>query len=127
MQVLIVDDDEIFQLITTHLVKKAGLDASPRSFPHGQAAYLYLEQNRPCPAHTLILLDLNMPIMDGWQFLDQVKAHPQLSKYSIAIVSSSTDARDRERTLAYPQVVQFFSKPIRIQYLQELARQVAMG
>ncbi|HEY0054623.1 MAG TPA: response regulator [Pedobacter sp.] len=62
----------------------------------------------------IILLDLNMPVMDGWQFLEQFEVlRPLLSKnVDIFILSSSMDIRDKQRSEQYLSVKGFFSKPL---------------
>lgn len=120
-KVVIIDDDDVFQIMISMMVKRAGLDADPLCFGNGQAAVDYLLEHLPNTEHTLLLLDLNMPIMDGWEFLANSKNHQALGKYPVVIVSSSTDKRDREQAASYTQVIDFLTKPVSIEDLNQLA------
>lgn len=60
----------------------------------------------------LILLDLNMPIMNGWEFLDNVESHPSFSSIPIIILTSSDDRSDKERSKLYASVISYKTKPL---------------
>lgn len=60
----------------------------------------------------VILLDLNMPVMDGWQFLDEFVKLKLSKKITLYIVSSSIDEADHEKALSYEAVSHFYIKPI---------------
>src|SRR5436189_202262 len=61
-----------------------------------------------------IFLDLNMPVMDGWQFLDIMSSHNGVvSKHtSVVVLSSSIDDYDRKKAMGYSLVTDFISKPL---------------
>lgn len=60
----------------------------------------------------LILLDLNMPIMNGWDFLEAIDQDQKLSKIPIIILTSSVDRADRERSQLYSSVIAYKTKPL---------------
>lgn len=68
----------------------------------------------------IIFLDLNMPIMDGWQFLDEFTKIPLEQEVTIYIVTSSIDPADRKRAGKYEKVSNFIVKPIEVDHLQEI-------
>jgi CheY-like chemotaxis protein len=70
----------------------------------------------------IILLDLNMPILSGWEFLSQYSLfYQQLTKpVDIYVLSSSIDDADRELALAYPFVKDFFIKPMTTSLMKTL-------
>ncbi len=70
----------------------------------------------------LILLDLNMPVMGGWEFLDNFsQTYARFFPATKVIVLSSTiDPRDVEKAHSYPMVLNFMSKPITVEMLEKL-------
>ncbi|SKB35466.1 Response regulator receiver domain-containing protein [Salegentibacter holothuriorum] len=68
----------------------------------------------------LILLDLNMPIWDGWQFLEKFKGIPLESKITIYILTSSISEVDREKARHFNNVNNYVVKPIKLETLVEL-------
>ncbi len=102
---------ETVQASLNFLVYKNGKDAFDNLLPN-----LKLNTNLP----DVILLDLNMPIMDGWQFLDEFLKVPDSEKIPIYIVSSSVDSRDIERAKTYKMVGQYIIKPFSISKVEEL-------
>ena len=69
-----------------------------------------------------MLLDLNMPIMNGWQFLDTlIGIDPDFAnKLKIVVLSSSVDPKDKEKAADYPNIILFQPKPMTETVLAEL-------
>jgi CheY-like chemotaxis protein len=75
----------------------------------------------------IILLDINMPIMDGWQFLDEfvkIESHKLITIY---IVSSSIDPQDIKRAKKYQNISNYIVKPITIKKLKTIMRDYALS
>ena len=107
----IIDDDSIFVFVLKKLLEKNDSFAQIRDFKNADEVLELLshnEENLP----DLILLDLNMPIVDGWQFLDKIEKMPYKEKLNVFIMSSSIDVSDIEKSKAYATVKDFISKPI---------------
>jgi len=68
----------------------------------------------------IIFLDLNMPIMDGWEFLDEFTKIPIEQEVTIYIVTSSIDPADRKKASQYERVSNFIVKPVEVDQLQEI-------
>ena len=121
----IVDDDPIFQIIMRKIIVKSEIFSSFHIFQNGNEALLELnkalEFNEILP--DIILLDINMPIMNGWEFMEEIVQieSPVVKKIDIYIVSSSVAIEDKNRAKTYPNVLGFISKPITVNDLQLIA------
>lgn len=111
--VLIVEDDPDIRETLQHLLESAGYSA-PAAANGQEALDLLHEIGRPC----LVLLDLMMPVMDGWAFLKALDSNESLADVPIVIVSAYTD---RAGTLERAQ--QVLKKPVDINALMEVVRQ----
>ena len=112
----VIDDDMIYQFAVKLNLKQLQLANSVQCFSNGELAKLYMMENaqKPEALPDVILLDINMPIMDGWDFLEWFKEFKvNLSKaIPIFMVSSSIDWRDIEKAKSYKEVVDYMSKPL---------------
>ncbi len=91
-------------------------------FRNGKEAFEHLETiilaDKKLP--DLILLDLNMPIWDGWKFLDEFTKIPSANPITIYIMTSSIDPADVEKAKSYDAVSNYLVKPITMEELQKL-------
>jgi CheY-like chemotaxis protein len=125
VSVLLVDDDEINNFISIKLIKKALLNTEIMACLNGKFAIEQLSeiQNQdPNKLPDYILLDINMPIMNGWEFLDEYKRLnlDPLGKSKIFIISSSVFSNDINKARSYPLVKDFISKPLNVEKIKEL-------
>jgi CheY-like chemotaxis protein len=107
--ILLVDDDPINNLITKRKLIKAKPEITLNIVESASEALTYLknpEKNLP----QLILLDINMPDVDGWQFLQEFKQMDMPIK--IIIYTSSIDEYDYEKSKDYPQIQDYIVKPL---------------
>ncbi|WP_297335260.1 response regulator [Algoriphagus sp.] len=116
-EILIIEDDHSFQMILKKTFTALDPNLTIHSFFDGLDAIEYVRD--PMDEDTrlyksVILLDLTMPILDGWGFLDLFHNLPKSiqNHYTIFIVSSSINKSDRERALTYPGVKNYYSKPL---------------
>ncbi|WP_420154824.1 response regulator [Siphonobacter sp.] len=121
MKVLIVDDDFIMLKLHQLRVINAGLSLKPQLFYNGREALNFLLAAEETDEQYLILLDLNMPIMSGWQFLEALQQQALRSTIRVVIITSSVDPADRQRAKDYPQVAGYLEKPLNRQGLDLLA------
>ncbi len=117
---LIVDDDSIIVFIHKKLVTRSGYPEPPETFLNGQAAFEHLVATADETSRSLILLDINMPVMSGWEFLDAAQSQPFAKHMKVAMVTSSVDASDKVKAKTYSQVVGFLEKPINADMLAHL-------
>ncbi|QHE78025.1 response regulator [Hydrogenophaga sp. PBL-H3] len=112
-RVLTIDDNENDLLFTRIALQRCGVDYDIRAFERAQEALSLLATD---PAHgiDLILLDINMPVMDGFAFLRAFEALPaaQRGHAVVVMLSSSSDPADRSRAAAHACVRGFVSKPL---------------
>jgi response regulator RpfG family c-di-GMP phosphodiesterase len=132
VSVLLIDDDEINNFISIKLIKKALLNTEIMACLNGKFAIEQLsaiKNQDPDKLPDYILLDINMPIMNGWEFLEEYKRLniDPLGKSRIYIISSSVFSNDISKARSYPLVKDFISKPLNVEKIKELfevARQV---
>lgn len=115
-KVFIIDDDSIHQRIAQIMIEKHQLFDDYTSFTEAERAVEFLRENKDNQQllPDVILLDLNMPVIDGWDFLELFEAfREQISKsIRIFIVTSSVDEKDILRAQNYAAVTGFISKPL---------------
>lgn len=112
----LIDDDNIFVFLTKKAIEKTNLIGQIKIFDNGLDALNFLKENKYQEEilPEIIFLDLNMPIMDGWQFLDEyTQLYPSLGKMiTIYICSSSISPEDISRAKAINEVADYIIKPI---------------
>ena len=111
LKVLIIDDDSIVLFIQEKMLKKYGITDAPCSFKDARKAIAFLETQKSEDVF-LILLDINMPGMNGWDFLEKIRSMEISEKVFVFMVTSSIDSYDKEKAKNYPNVVSFIEKPI---------------
>ena len=114
--VALIDDDEIIQFIGTKVIESTNLVDRIKTFSNGEEAINFLKSNSKNPdlLPEIILLDLNMPIMNGFEFLEKfIMLEPKLGKkITIYVVSSSVSPIDIEKLNKISEVSDYIIKPI---------------
>lgn len=120
----IIDDDPIFVFGVKKIMKLIDFCESLMLFTNGEEALnnlkMIISANEKLP--DVILLDLNMPILDGWQFLDEFTKIRCEKKIIIYLVSSSVDPEDLLKAKSYDLVSDYIVKPITIEKLENMLR-----
>lgn len=109
MNILIVDDDSIAQFIIKKNLLLGGIDSQIEVAENGREALRIMEE-RGSPL--LLLLDLNMPVFNGFQLLEAME-NKNITPETYIITSSTLDS-DRNKCMIYPFVKGFFEKPFGI-------------
>lgn len=109
---MITDDDPVTLFLHQVMVKKSELSAYPLSFSSGQETLHYLDDHLSADIFGLILLDINMPEMTGWQLLDAIQIKPYADRIYVVMVTSSVDINDRKKADSYKQVIGYMEKPV---------------
>jgi PAS domain S-box-containing protein len=114
--VWIVDDDQVITYITNRLMKNADPTIKVTEFISAKMA---LEKLRLDPSQPdILLLDINMPGISGWQFLDEMQAMHRF--VNVYMYSSSIDPEDVKKARSYPMVRDFLSKPFDMETVRHL-------
>lgn len=113
LEVIIVDDDQIVVFIQKKMISNHEIASNPVCFNKADAALNYLkEQQQLNKKEFLIFLDINMPNMNGWDFLDCLENNEEKSHYHVVMVTSSINKEDKEEAKKYSMVRLFIEKPI---------------
>lgn len=114
VKVIIVEDDPIISFLHKTLIVKRKICCSPVAFLNGIEALEYIVNDSINHKKTqyLILLDLNMPEMNGWEFLNSLKGYNVANRSEVIIVTSSPDRKDREKAEKNELVSEYLEKPL---------------
>lgn len=114
--VAIIDDDRVFQKLTGMKIERRSLARKVLLFSDGEQAINFLEEKagEVSELPDIILLDLNMPVMDGWDFLEAfVKLRPSLGKrVTLFVATSSVNPEDLRRAQQISAVSDYVVKPV---------------
>lgn len=114
-----IEDDKIFATVHTHMLKRT-LHCEPKVFTSAKSAVDFLDSEKHITQKSLILLDLNMPGMNGWEFLENVCRKEYRDQLLVIIVTSSLFWEDYNRSKEYDQVIAYFTKPLKKEKLKDL-------
>lgn len=122
IHICLIDDDEIQNFINEKIIHRSIPSSQVSKYLSAQAAIDEIKEGRLTP--NIILLDINMPMMNGWDFMDIVQKENLLSfsthSTKIYILSSSKDPSDIEKIKEYDLLHGFFHKPLTQTNLQSL-------
>lgn len=122
--VMLIDEDEIDNIINQKIIESNNFSEQVIVFQTGNEALEFLAANHTDAEKLpeLIFLDINMPIMDGFQFLEEFEKLPApvLEKCKIIMLSSSISPRDIDRAASNKFVKKYLNKPLNSRYLQAI-------
>ncbi|MFY0645037.1 MAG: response regulator [Bacteroidia bacterium] len=123
-KIAIVDDDHIFQFTTKVKIEKLQLADEIKIFNDGEEVFEFLKNSSEDDWPNYLLLDINMPIVDGWDFL---KLYDQLSSelkdfISIYMLSSSINPVDLEKADKHPYIRKYVTKPLHDEVLKVILK-----
>jgi len=112
--VLLIDDDEATNYFNHIIIKETGCTNHVQVACGAKEALTYLDRSTvfgDCPAPDLIFLDINMPGMNGWEFLAMYKGLNTGQKTKIVMLSASINPDDEAKAHTYPEIAGFAGKP----------------
>jgi len=113
LKTVIVDDNDVVIFLHETMLADSKLSSSPRlSAVNGQLALDIIKEHIAEDVAFLVLLDINMPVMDGWQFLDALHSFPEPLPVHVVMVTSSVNYFDKQKATKYPSVLGFYQKPL---------------
>ena len=122
-KIVLIDDDQLNNLINTRIITKFS-DFSVSSFVSGREGLKHLQACDENNFPEIVFLDINMPVMDGWEFLVEFEKLPEslLQNCSVIMLTSSIDINDIEKSKLYRTVREFMSKPLTLESLKLVTR-----
>lgn len=122
----IIDDDKIYVNLVKKIIEIKKLSENLLIYKNGKEALDYFKENLGNLSEEklpdIIFLDLNMPVMDGWEFLNEfIKIKNNFNKkITLYVVSSSIDPRDLERAKSFSLVTDYLIKPIELKKFEKI-------
>ena len=120
--ILLVEDDQVDMMSVTRALKQIHVSNKVVHRENGEDALNYLKDDpddKPC----LILLDLNMPIMNGIEFLQAVKDDEQLRRIPVVVLTTSVEQQDKLSTFNFG-VAGYMAKPVDYPQFVEVMRSI---
>lgn len=125
-KLFLVDDDDIFRLAAEVLITSSDLTDEVIQLENGLEAYeaLMALEHTPNDLPEVMFLDINMPVMNGWELLEELKNGPEVirNKVKIHILTSSIDPHDLVLSKTYQFIAGYITKPLTEADLNKIAK-----
>ena len=118
IKIMLVDDEPINNFISTKIIERFNPKCEVVAFTSVKEALNHL---RTGDFPDLILLDINMPELNGWEFLNHYSKFPESDqeRCPVAMLTSSVNKQDIDRSRTYRAVTNFISKPLTVEALEQ--------
>ena len=118
-RLLQIDDDPVILFLHNKLLSKY-TNSKIEQFKNGKLVLDYILQNKDPNKHFMLLLDINMPVMNGWEFMDEISNYELINDIKVIILTSSADNTDFEKSKTYPKIVNFIQKPLTREKIEKI-------
>lgn len=134
-QILCIDDDPITLMLCKKVISKSSFSKEIITAQNGEEALLHFNnlkytniKNKANKKPELIFLDLNMPVMGGWEFLDHFTSpdYAEFNTANVIVLSSTIDPEDLAKAKKYPIIIDFLSKPVTQPMLEYLKKKIGI-
>ena len=124
--IFIIDDDNMYQMLLSRTIRKINDQLNIVSFTNGEEALEHFKElfNQNSTLPDLVLVDINMPVLDGWQFLDDLEIIRPGYKNEIPVylISTSLDENDKNKAQENEYIRDFIIKPLPTEWLDEILK-----
>lgn len=117
-KVYVIDDDKMVLFIQEKMLNATQFSKSISKFSDGQEALNQLESEEA--KEVVVFLDINMPYMNGWEFLEKMEKLSFKTKVNVIMVTSSINPEDEENARSNKFVIDFLVKPVKTEALNQL-------
>lgn len=122
-RIILIDNDKIVTMICSHIINTNMPDIEVVMFTSPEQGLAFIKQEcLSTPVNTVLLLDINMPTLSGWEVLEKLDPHREklLKHFSIYMFSSSVSYEDKDKSTQHPMVTGFVEKPLSPKKLGEI-------
>ena len=125
-KILIIDDDQISTFLTKRIVDSSLMAEHSQTFYQSEKALLNIKASltEQTVLPDLILLDINMPVHDGWDFINELQKMPNYKPITIVVLSSSIYKEDKDKSKTYPEIKGYLSKPLTVVKFDKIMQQI---
>ena len=120
LQILAIDDDIVTLAYFNKVVSNTPFRNEVSTLTNGKEALDHLDQQVKEMEQVLVFLDINMPVLDGWGFLEELQNRDYKDKVNVLIISSSNALSDKKKSNQYPQVIGYLVKPLEAETLLDV-------
>ena len=124
LNTLLIDDDELTLFLNQVFIKENHFSEDIAVFSNAKEALKFLDSVPEKVSSSCIILDLNMPNYNGWDFLDDIQSREYKNHVKVVVLTSSVNNSDKDKAAKYAQVISFLEKPLndeKINQLKEIA------
>ncbi|MDT0649320.1 response regulator [Autumnicola edwardsiae] len=120
LEVIIIDDDKILRKVLKRIIQICNLTKEVLEFENGEDALAYFSSENYNSKKAIIFLDINMPRINGWEFLQEMKKQNLLQNKEIYLLTSSIDKTEHCRAEQDPFIKDILIKPLTIEKFKGL-------